>query len=423
MTNTPPTPWKTCRVKFLTIKIGSGKTPSGGAETYVDEGVLFLRSQNVHIDGLRLDDAAYINPEVHRDMRSTRVKACDTLLNITGASLGRVALVPDEMGEANVNQHVCIVRPSSSIEARYLAYALTAQITQEQISALQVGGNRDGLNFEQVGNLEIPLPQLEEQRRIVDFLDTETQRIKTLLTVRKHQVARVNERFTSSLTSQVEAMIADYGVIGMRHAISSVEQGWSPQCEDRIAEKDEWAVLKTSAVSSGKFDPAAHKALPKDLPPDFRYAISDGDLLMTRGSGSPDLVGVAAVVRTSGRRLLLSDLLYRVTPLPEWSSTFLAYVLRSRRIRGEISLLFRGQSGQTIKLRGEDVKAIPVPNVPPSKQSELTTLMAQEESAVSAALGSLQRSCDLLAERRQALITAAVTGQLDVTTARGVDAA
>jgi type I restriction enzyme S subunit len=160
----------TYRVKLLATKIGSGKTPAGGAETYQDSGVIFLRSQNIHFDGLRLDDVAYIDPGVHREMFGTRVVPGDVLLNITGASLGRVTHFPDGLGEANVNQHVCIIRPNGSLDSRYLSYALSARTSQGQIISMQVGGNRDGLNFEQVGNLEIPVPGIETQRRIADLM-------------------------------------------------------------------------------------------------------------------------------------------------------------------------------------------------------------------------------------------------------------
>ena len=77
-------------VKRLAAKVGSGKTPSGGAEVYEASGVMFLRSQNVHFDGLRLDDVAYVSEAIDSSMRGTRVRRWDVLLNITGASIGVV---------------------------------------------------------------------------------------------------------------------------------------------------------------------------------------------------------------------------------------------------------------------------------------------------------------------------------------------
>ncbi|MGH3850244.1 MAG: restriction endonuclease subunit S, partial [Pseudonocardiaceae bacterium] len=183
MSTTPGLAWPEVRVKMITEKIGSGKTPTGGNETYIESGVLFLRSQNIHFDGLRLDDVAFVSDETDREMRSTRVRVTDSLLNITGASIGRVARATTGLARANVNQHVCIVRPSESFDARYLTWCLAGYGVQQQIRALQVGGNRDGLNFEQVGNLDVPYPPIDEQRRIADFLDAETVRIDVLASV------------------------------------------------------------------------------------------------------------------------------------------------------------------------------------------------------------------------------------------------
>lgn len=146
------------RVKDVASKVGSGKTPRGGADAYVAEGVAFLRSQNVHNDGLRLDDVAFISPETDQEMSGTRVMAGDVLLNITGGSLGRCCVTDATALPANVSQHVCIIRPHA-IEPRNLAMVLRSRIVQDQIRLAQVGGNRDGLNFEQVRELRFWHPE------------------------------------------------------------------------------------------------------------------------------------------------------------------------------------------------------------------------------------------------------------------------
>jgi type I restriction enzyme S subunit len=91
------------KLAFFVTKVGSGKTPRGGAETYVDSGVAFLRSQNVHNDGLRLDQVAYIDHEVDEEMKNTRVRKGDVLLNITGGSLGRCSVATINDLPANVS--------------------------------------------------------------------------------------------------------------------------------------------------------------------------------------------------------------------------------------------------------------------------------------------------------------------------------
>ncbi len=96
-----PQGWAWVKLADICIKLGAGSTPLGGKQIYERSGVKFLRSQNVYNDGLRLDDVAFIPPAVHQDMSGTWVQPGDILLNITGASIGRSAIVPDDFDEAN----------------------------------------------------------------------------------------------------------------------------------------------------------------------------------------------------------------------------------------------------------------------------------------------------------------------------------
>lgn len=261
------------------------------------------------------------------------------------------------------------------------------------------------------------LPPLNAQRRIADFLDAETGRLDQLSNARRTQAAKLEELWDARLAAAIDGYARSYGWIPLRRVVTSVEQGWSPQCDDAVAEPDEWAVLKTSAVSSGEFAPLEHKRMPAQLKPETRYQVRDGDILLTRGSGSPELVGMAALARTQGRKLLLSDLLYRVRLQNEWSPEFITLALHSKPVRGLMGLLLRGQSGQTIKLRSEDVRSIEIPAVPIALQGRVATDLAAENQAIRNAKRAIETSLSLLTERRQALITAAVTGEIDVTTA------
>lgn len=176
-----PQHWEMSALKYLTSKIGSGITPRGGSEVYLDKGVLFIRSQNVYPDGLHLDDPKYISESIDESMSNTRVYTGDILLNITGASIGRCC-VYTMTESANVNQHVCIIRPLCNlIKNQFLSYILNSKIGQDQIALFQTGGNREGLNFEQLKNFAIPLPPRSEQQAIAEFLDDKTEKIDALI--------------------------------------------------------------------------------------------------------------------------------------------------------------------------------------------------------------------------------------------------
>ena len=161
------------RIKDYTTKVGSGVTPRGGAETYLNEGIPLFRSQNVTNDGFLMDDIAYISEEVDEAMKGTRIKPGDVLLNITGASIGRCYFTSDNFKRGNVNQHVCIIRPrKNKVNPCYLHYCLISSIGQQQIDLTQTGANREGLAVEDIKGFVFDIPPISDQKRIVDYLDS-----------------------------------------------------------------------------------------------------------------------------------------------------------------------------------------------------------------------------------------------------------
>lgn len=168
------------RVKDLTTKIGSGVTPDGGAANYLDSGVPLLRSQNIYFDGLYLDDVAFISEETHASMSNSQLQPKDVLLNITGASIGRCSFVPEDFGEGNVNQHVCIVRPAPKIDHRYLAAFLSSPFGQDQILSSFTGASRQGLGQKELGLIRLPLPPHEIQMQVVAKVEKSNEMYKDL---------------------------------------------------------------------------------------------------------------------------------------------------------------------------------------------------------------------------------------------------
>lgn len=160
-----PSSWKWVKLNDLCEKIGSGSTPSGGRNIYKEEGIKFLRSQNVYNDGIRYEGIVYISEELNK--KGSIVKAKDILLNITGGSIGRCAVVPDDFDIANINQHVMIIR-GVNLDIRFWIHnIIISPYIQSKIMDVQVGVSREGLSAEKLKNFLIPLPPLEEQKRIV----------------------------------------------------------------------------------------------------------------------------------------------------------------------------------------------------------------------------------------------------------------
>jgi len=164
-----PNGWDCVRFGELFSRMGAGSTPAGGEKSYVKDGILFLRSQNVFNSGLVLDGAARIPEATHEKMSATKVMGGDILLNITGASIGRVAVVPrDGWITANVNQHVSVLRPLLPEVTEYLHLMMTSPYFQRLIARSSPGASREGLAIKRMELFPVPLPPVAEQHRIAE---------------------------------------------------------------------------------------------------------------------------------------------------------------------------------------------------------------------------------------------------------------
>jgi type I restriction enzyme, S subunit len=162
-----PEGWEWTKLGKISTKLGAGSTPLGGKNVYQEEGVKFLRSQNVWDYGLELDNVAYISEMIHENMNGTHVQDGDILLNITGASIGRSCVVPEHFGDANVSQHVCIIRLVDKRLRFFIHLCIISPYVQDSIMKTQVGISREGLSMKNLKEFLLPIPPLAEQERIV----------------------------------------------------------------------------------------------------------------------------------------------------------------------------------------------------------------------------------------------------------------
>lgn len=286
------------------------------------------------------------------------------------------------------------------------------------------------------GDLETAVlctPPLDEQRAIASFLDRETAKIDGLVAKKERLIELLQEKRTALITRAVTQGLdpnvpmkdsgvewlgnipAHWEVKRVRHLLHRIEQGWSPDCENREADLAEWGVLKAGCVNRGSFVESEHKALPSGLDPDPELEIAEGDLLMSRASGSPDLVGSVAVVPKVRPRLLLCDKVFRLHVDSDTSDReFLAYAMNSRVARSQIEVVLSGGSGLANNIPQEAVKdlALALPFL--KEQRSITAILDGETAKLDALAEQVFEAIDRLMEFRTALISAAVTGKIDV---------
>lgn len=164
--------WNTDSCKNLMSKIGSGATPEGGRESYCDEGISLIRSMNVYNNRFEYKDLAHITDEQAKQLDNVTIEKSDVLLNITGASVARCCVVPDDLLPARVNQHVSIIRCKKSLLPEFVCSMFTEDNYQRLLwnIATAGGATREAITKQQIEELKLIVPPIDLQKQFMDFV-------------------------------------------------------------------------------------------------------------------------------------------------------------------------------------------------------------------------------------------------------------
>ena len=419
--------WPVDRVKDHASKIGSGVTPTGGAAAYLDTGVPLLRSQNVHFDGLRLDDVAYIGEDTHDEMGGSKLRPRDVLLNITGASIGRCAYVPEDFGEGNVNQHVCIIRPAAKLNHKFLTYCLSAPWGQDQVFAGFTGASRQGLGQRDLGEIQVPLPPLPEQQRIATYLDAscaaidaavaaKRSQLDTLDALRKSIIQRAvtfgieaNPKLRQVNSDWIREVPSHWDVCRVKRVVACMDYGIGVSTGD----EGRYPVLKMGNVQDGEIQFAKLDFIDEV---DDNLILERGDLLYNR-TNSPDQVGKAAIFRKSrADAITFASYLVRLRVNHRVNAWYLNYVLNSS---GFLAFARRlaVPSVQQSNLNSTRYAQMFIPLPPIEEQKAILSFLNEKTAAVDTVVATIQTQIETLTAYRKSLIHECVTGQRRVTEA------
>ena len=197
------------KLKDICLKIGSGATPRGGKEAYCDEGISLIRSQNVLDFVFSHDGLAHINEQQADKLSNVEVKPQDILLNITGDSVARACAVDARVLPARVNQHVAIIRPDEDkVLSSYILFFL--QMIKPYLLQIAAGGaTRNALTKSMIENLELDVPDILSQKKIVAVLDDIQEKI------------RENKEINKNLEQQAQAIFANEFL-----SLDTLPEGW-----------------------------------------------------------------------------------------------------------------------------------------------------------------------------------------------------
>jgi type I restriction enzyme S subunit len=404
--NEIPQDWGIWKLKFLTNKIGSGVTPLGGSQVYKTEGVAFFRSQNIYNNNFELSSISFLDGKIHREMKNSQVEIGDVLLNITGASIGRCFFFSGEFPEANVNQHVCIIRANKKILLRFLHSVIISEIGQNQIFSKQSGTNREGLNFEQLKNFDIPLPSIREQQQIADFLDYKTGQCDRFIANRQKQIQLLNEQKAAMINKAVTKGINP----NAKMKPSGIE--WLPEVPETW---EVWKMKFLSKIETGNKnteDAEEDGEYPFYVRSDKVEKISsysfEGEAILTAGDG----VGVAKVYHYANGKMAIHQRVYKISNFNKRiSGEFLYYYIKDNFEKEVIKL-----SAKTTvdSLRMPMLANFLVAHPSQQEQQKILDYIKAEILKIETLISKYQKQIDLMQEYRTALISQAVTGKIDV---------
>ncbi len=377
---------------------------------YNPDGVPLVRIVDIKDDVLDLGGVHRISPKLDEEFRRSRLNGGEILLSIQG-TIGRVATTSELHRGANISRTIAVIEPDGRVLINFCAYWLRWKASTSQFKV--TGTTRDSLNIGELRSMKCPLPQIDEQERIVEILEEQFSRLDSALAsirvVReKAAVFRrslLHAAFGGELTGGAEgwrevtlADVCDYvrGVTyGKSDATDKPANGFLPLL--RATNIEERRIVLSDFV----YVPEA-KVKPVQL-------LRKGDLVMAASSGSIQVVGKSGPV-PEGFTGTFGAFCAVLRPTNDSNHQFLNYFVSSPMVREAWSAAARGTNINNLKR--EDVLGTPMPLPPLAEQERIVSVLEEQFSRLDIAMEVANQLEARIASERRSLLHAAFTGQL-----------
>lgn len=374
-------------------KIQSGGTPSRAESAYWYNGSIpwvkisdikdkYLNNTEEHITEAGLENS------------SAKIFPAGTILYTIFATLGETCILNID---ASTNQAIAGIQVESNLVFKeYLYYYLLSQ--KNAVSQMGRGVAQNNINMKMLREFEIPLPPLEEQRRIAALLD----KVSDLIAKRQTQLDKldllVKARFVE-MFGDPETNPMNWPIVGIGTITKTIDSGWSGNGKQREKKSGEIAVLKVSAVTKGYFIPEECKVL-DDQENIKKYVFPQkGDLLFSRAN-TKEMVGATAIIKEDYPDLILPDKLWKIRFSDVTNVVYMKYILSSKAIRNKFSAASTGTSGSMYNVSMEKFKAIQIPMPEISMQNQFASFAESTEKLKS----TIQQSLEKLETLKKALM-------------------
>jgi type I restriction enzyme S subunit len=368
------------------VKLDEILTPVSRAESVGPTKTYYILGAHWYAKGLYTKDIL-TGAEIQAP-RVYRVEKGDFVYNRLFAWKGSFALASDENDGCYVsNEFPCFSVNVNRLEGKYLWLYCSRQSIWNEALGLSTGGtptSRNRLKEEQLLAMQISLPPLEEQRRIVARIEELSAIIEEARNLRQDAAAGVRALLQAARRNLIGETPGKRW-IPLSTYVQEIENGWSPACENHPAQKGEWGVVKVGAVSFGIFEPEENKALPISLSPHPHCEIRAGDFLMSRAN-TTELVGACALVDRTPRYLMLSDKIFRFIfkKGPNIHLGYLNHVLKSPALRSQIEQAATGTSPTMKNISKEKTMRLLIPQFDLADQRRIVAHLDELQSKVDA---------------------------------------
>ena len=407
-----PSGWDYKPLGQFTASLESGSRPRGGVSRYTS-GVPSISAEQIAEDGkFRWDAIKYVPDSFYEAATKGRIAPNDILVVKDGATTGKCAFVgPDfPFSRAMVNEHTFILRTEPTLLPKFAYYYLKSPYCADFFSHSRARGVIGGLTTDFIVDLSIPVPPLEEQRRIVARIDQLTSRLRRAAELHR-EATEDGDRLRQVNVESVFAQIKNAERVPLQEVLAGKPRnGWSPPADSHAAAGV--PVLTLSAVTGFRYDGSKIKWTAAQTRPDAHYWLRPGELLITR-SNTPELVGHAAIYDGNPERCICPDLIMKMSVEPTKAHVrFIHYWLQTTEARCFITSRARGTSGSMKKIAQGDVQAIPVPRIPLPDQAAILVRLdsfRREAERLTAEQGTIQTQLERFPP---ALLAKAFRGEL-----------
>jgi type I restriction enzyme, S subunit len=291
------------------------------------------------------------------------VKAGDVLVSTVRPNLNAVAHLSKDFEGATASTGFTVLRSDlSKVSDRYLFYWVQTRYFVQEMIRQSTGASYPAVSDTIVKAYTIPLPPLEEQKRIAAILD----KADAIRRKRSLAIALTDELLRSTFLDMFGDPVTNpkgWRELELNDILIKIDSGWSPKCDSREADSDEWGMLKLGAITWGHYNSLENKALLPETRPRPELEVKSGDLLFSR-KNTYELVGASAYVHTTRAKLLLPDLIFRLCLSENVDPIYVWQTLSRETMRNELSRLASGSSGSMPNISKARLKKLCIP-IPP----------------------------------------------------------